>query len=246
MNRVARSMLLAVNPTFMTLCTEFVHQAQLGNMGSIVSVQCAPLFFDHIITVFAHHLLDLPPGDHFAFPSMKPKLKPLLIWGRRDYNASQRHKSKWTEIRLEVMQRCERKRPWREDWPYLHWVKFLMLKPQSRRTVILRLVLYPHPLADLSVSGRNNRNPSPSHVQASVSKTSRMWKKEKMKESRGELLASLPDITYCVCVWERGRESTYMSVYVCDRYSACYTACSGGQLGQRLWVVTSYPLAGKG
>lgn len=111
MNRVARSMLLAVNPTFMTLCTEFVHQAQLGNMGSIVSVQCAPLFFDHIITVFAHHLLDLPPGDHFAFPSMKPKLKPLLIWGTRDYNASQRHKSKWTEIRLEVMQRCERKRP---------------------------------------------------------------------------------------------------------------------------------------
>lgn len=112
MNRVARRMLLAVNPrpTFMMLHTEFVRGAQLGNMVSIVSnVQCAPPFFDHIITVFAHHLLDLPHGDHFAFPSMKPKLKPLLTRGRRDYNASQRHKSKRTETRLEVMQRCERK-----------------------------------------------------------------------------------------------------------------------------------------
>lgn len=39
-------------------------------------------------------------------------------------------------------------------------------------------------------------------------------------------------ITDCVCV--------------CDRYSACYPACRGGQWGQRLWVVTSCPLAAEG
>lgn len=161
------------------------------------------------------YLTCLPGIISPAFPSMKPKLKPLLTWGRRDYNASQRHKSKWTETRLKVMQRCERKWPWREDWPYLHWVKFSMLKPQSRITVILRLVLYPHPLADLSVSGRNNRNPSPSHVQASVSKTSRMWKKEKMKESGGELLASLPHYWLRVCVWGGEREGKYVYECVC-------------------------------
>lgn len=46
--------------------------------------------------------------------------------------------------------------------------------------------------------------------------------------------------------WLHHLITEYVSVCACVRYSACYPACCGGQWGQRLWVVTSCPLAGEG
>ena len=79
---------------------------------------------------------------------------------------------------------------------------------------------------------RQKTIPFPQSSWASGRKNSRIEVKRKMKESCWLHRLITDCVTVCVCV--------------CDRHSACYPACCGGQWGQRLWVVTSCPLAGGG
>lgn len=109
---------------------------------------------------------------------------------------------------------------------------------ETRLFRLLRLSAGGKLSSPLTSEGQPEKNPLPKKPSPSHNPPGRAGGKTAGLKWRGRwkraasFTASLLTVLLCVCV--------------CDRHSACYPACCGGQWGQRLWVVTSCPLAGGG